>query len=378
VKVLHIIESMAPAGAEQVLVNTIPALRALGVESEVAVLWPPHDLAEPLQSAGISVHQLNLPSTWSVAHGIAALKSIVKAEAFDVIHAHLPMAVFYAAAARTGIPVVATFHGLSFQLYPATTALKKIRRQAERYWTNHRVHAYIAVSTAVADHYHEVLGVPREKIRIIPNGFPIDRLSRDITLDLTAVRSQYGVGPEEFLITHAGRLIPQKGHIHLLNAILELRNRGMKPRVLLFGKGPLQSQLDQFIEQNQLAEQVQIRGPLVQDELLKLLQASDLFVFPSVSEGFGMALGEAMCLGLPVIASDLPGIASLVEHGKSGLLVLPANPALLAEAMEQLILSRGLRETLAAAGQQRIAQNFSIQRIAAQILGVYEELISSL
>ncbi|GEM_PF-3351137 len=374
-KVLSIIESLPPAGAEQALVNTLPALRALGVESEVAVLWPPHDLVEPLQSAGALVHQLNLSSTWSVARGVAALKSIAKAGAFDVIHAHLPMAVFYAVAARTRIPVVATFHGLSFQLYPATTLLKKIRRQAERYWTNHGVHAYIAVSTAVADHYHEVLGIPREKIKIIPNGFPVDRLSRDVTLNLAAVRSQYGVEPGEFLITHAGRLIPQKGHIHLLNAVLELRNRGMKPRVLLFGQGPLQFQLDQFIEQSQLAGQIQIRGPLAQGELFKLLQASDLFVFPSISEGFPMAPGEAMCLELPVIASNLPGITSMVEHSKSGLLVPPANPALLAEAMERLMLNRKLRATLAASGRQRILENFSIEKIAAQIFAVYTDLI---
>jgi glycosyltransferase involved in cell wall biosynthesis len=374
-KVLHVIESLAPAGAEQVLVNTVPALSKLGVAGDVAVLWPPYDLARPLREQSILVHELNIRSTWSIRTGVSGLRRVIVEGGYDLIHAHLPMAVFYSATARGRVPVIASFHGLSFEHYPASTLPKKLRRMAERWWTNHRVNAYIAVSSAVAEHYENVLHVPRSNIAIIPNGFPVDRLVRDPTLDVGLVRSGYGLSPLDFVLLHVGRFVTQKGHMHLMQAAQALRERGIRFKILLIGQGPKRDDVMAFIGQHQLGEIVQVHPPVAHAELLKVLQASDAFVFPSVSEGFGMAAGEAMCLGLPVIASNLQGIASLIEDGVSGALVPPADSAALAGAIERMIANPQERERMSAAARKRIEDNFAIEKIASRIIDVYRGLV---
>ncbi len=369
------IESLAPAGAEQVLLETLPAMANIGVVGDVAVLWPPYDLAISLRERGTRVQELDIPSTWSVRRGRSALQRLAAEGQYDLIHAHLPMAVFYSAIVRGPVPVVATFHGLSFEYYPASTIFKKMRRIAERWWTNHCIDSFIAVSCAVADHYSQVLHIPREKIEIIPNGFPVKTLIRNPALDVPSVRRTLGFAAEDFLLLHVGRFVRQKGHMHLLRAVQELTRRGLKFKLLLLGQGPMRAELESFLGLHHLDELVKICAPVSHPELLKVLQASDLFVFPSVSEGFGMAAGEAMCMGVPVVASNLPGIASLIEDEVSGVLVPPGDPEALATAIERLATDPATRYRLAAEARKRIEQEFSIEKIALKIANVYRRLL---
>jgi len=373
--VLHVIESLAPGGAEQVLGNLLPCLKGLGIDAELAVLWPPYDLVDTLRASGITVHELNIPSPWRVDR-IPGLRRLIRDGGFDLVHAHLPMSVFYSAMSRGSTPVVATFHGLSFEMYPPTTVAKKLRRQAERWWTNHRIDAYIAVSDSVAEHYHETLRIPRARIQVIPNGFPVAKLARNALLDRGLVRARYGVGPGDFLLLHAGRLQRHKGHTYLLQALAKLDRQGLDFRALCFGAGSLQFQIEAAIEEYGLSRRVRLHPPVSHAELAEVLQAADLFVFPSISEGFGMAAGEAMCLGVPVIASDLPGISSLIESGVSGLLVPPADPGCLAAAVRRLMTDDSLRARLAEGGRQRIHTHFREEIIAERIANLYRSIVT--
>lgn len=374
-RVLHVIESLAPAGAEQVLVNTVPAMRQEGVVADVVALWGPYDLAHVIRENGSRVYELNLSSTWSVLKGIAALRRLIIEEEYEVIHAHLPMAVFYSALAKKSVPLVTTFHGLSFEYYPALTIRKRIRRKLEQWWTNYRVDAYIAVSATVAEHYSVVLRVPRNRINVIPNGFPVSRLKRDPGLDVAAVRGTLGLASDDFLLLNVGRLIPQKGHVYLLQAASQLCTRGAPFKLIIIGHGIMIREIKRFIDQNHLGDCVKVIPPVSQSELLKILQVADLFVFPSVSEGFGMAAGEAMCMELPVIASHIPSMASLIEDGISGVLVPPADPQALATSIERLIANPENRRRMGREARKRIQERFSIDKVASEIVDVYETLI---
>jgi glycosyltransferase involved in cell wall biosynthesis len=374
-RVLHVIESLGVAGAEQALVNLLPELRREGVESEIAVLWSPYDLAQTVREQGITVHELDIRSKWSFARATSQLSHILRKGKFDLAHAHLPGAVFYAAVARGRTPAVATFHGLSFQFYPANTFLRKLRRRAESWWTRYRIDQYIAVSSAVAEHYHQTLGVSLAKTRVIPNGFPTELLRQDAAPDAHEIRQRFGVRPEDFCIVSAGRFVAQKGHSHLITAVSRLKGRGLTPKVLLFGKGGLQPVLEAQVQDLGLSTQVSLHPALPHQELISLFHAADLFVFPSVSEGFGMAAGEAMCAGLPVVASNIPGIASLIENEISGSLVPPGDPDALAKEVERLILDAQLRRKFSLAGRERIVAQFSMGKITAQVAAFYRELV---
>ena len=373
-RVLHVIESLGVAGAEQSLVNLLPYLTKHGVDCEVAALSSPYDLAPPLREQGIAVHELDISSRWKFVRGAVRLRDIIRKGEFDLVHAHLPGAVFYVAIVGGHAPAIASFHGLSFEFHPANTLLRKLRRSAERWLTNHRILGYIAVSNAVAEHYHEILGVPLGRIRIITNGFPTQVLRPNPSLDIRHIRQRFGVDPEDFLIVSAGRFVSQKGHTHLLSALSLLRERGLTPRVLLFGKGGLQPSLEQRVRDLGLSRQVALLSAITHQDLVDLFQASDVFVFPSTSEGFGMAAGEAMCVGLPVVATDIPGIASLIENEVSGILVAPGDPEALAKQIERVISDSKLRRTLSIAGRERIIDHFSLEWVTAQVAEFYREL----
>ena len=143
----------------------------------------------------------------------------------------------------------------------------------------------------------------------------------------------------------------------------------------MFGKGSLQPLLEQRLRDLALSQQVALLSPITHQDLVDLFQASDVFVFPSTSEGFGMAAGEAMCMGLPVVATDIPGIASLIENEVSGILVAPGDPEALAKQIERVISDSELRRTLSIAGRERIIDHFSLERVTAQVAEFYRGLV---
>lgn len=377
-RVLHVIESLAAAGAEQVLLNLLPYMQSAGVHCEVVALHAPYTLAAEFKARGIAVHELDLSWDWNLYAGFRGLRRVMGNRNFDLIHSHLPLSVFYVAMAKRFVPHVVTLHGLSFEHYPPDTLPKKLHRQLETWWTNHRTTAFIAVSTAVANHYHEVLNVPLETIRIIPNGFPPEQFTRDHPLpEREFLRAHLGWEPDDFAILHVGRFAVQKGQMYLLQASLELKRRNFKFKLLLVGDGPRRSAADRFIQENGLSGSVRIQSAVAHADLPRFLRISDVFVFPSVSEGFGMAAGEAMCAGLPVVASDLPGIASLIDHRISGLLVRPADPIALADAIQEVHNKPELRYDLAKNAYVRMVNDFRADAIALRIVEFYRSLVVS-
>lgn len=374
-KILQVIESLGRGGAEQALVNLLPALQRRGHQCEVAALMPPYSLAETLEKAGIAVHRLKLNHRWNLLRGINSVTSLCHRGQYDAVQAHLFFAALYVAMSKPLAPApkrIVSFHNLDYDLYPANTPWKKVRKAIHCWLMGNYIDGWIAVGRGTSEHYKAHLGL--SDIVTIPNAFPLDTLCPSIDLDRDTVLSKYGVSPNSFAIVMPGRLVPQKGHRYLFQALALLREKSLRPQVLIFGDGPLRQKIVEDVANKDLQQQVIIHPAITHGELLPIVQAADLLVMASTHEGFGLVAAEAMALERPVLATRISGVVDLIEEGVSGLLVPPKDPAALAEGIAQLIGDPLLRKRLGEAGRQRIESHFHADVIAAKCEEYYSGL----
>lgn len=377
-KILNVIESLGRGGAEQALVNLLPTLCNRGIKCEVAVLWSPHSLVTDLEKQGISVHCLNIRHRWSILAALSKITKLLHKGHFDIVHAHLFFAGFYTALTHPLAPLpsrIVSFHNLGYESYPASNLWKRFRKQVDRWLTQTWIDGHIAVSQAVAHSYSTHLELPY--LEVIHNAFPLNALQSNLTLNRQQVRATYQANLDDFIIIVPGRLVPEKGHRFLFQAIQILQKNKLFPKLLVFGDGPLQNELHQQITTARLERQVLLHPAIPHQELMQILQCSDIFVMASLFEGFGLAPAEAMALERPVICSQVGGLTDLIENGVSGILVPPANPEALAEAIAKLIVNPTLREQLGKAGRKRIETCFNVEVIADRYVQYYQKILEN-
>jgi glycosyltransferase involved in cell wall biosynthesis len=175
-----------------------------------------------------------------------------------------------------------------------------------------------------------------------------------------------------------GTLHEVKGQVHLIDACNLLAEQGVEIKCRLVGDGPDRRLLERRIAATGLAARVSLVGGRTRPQVAAELAAADVLVAPSVRtkagkrEGIPVALVEAMSSGLPVVASDLSGIPELVEHGVSGLLVPPRDPAALAAALRALHDDRSLGPRLGAAARRRVLAEFDAERSVQELVGHFQ------
>ncbi len=375
-RVLSVIETLGNGGAERVLVNTLPELQSLGIECEVAILFDRDELADELEAKGVKVHRLDLCCKWNVIEGIFKLMLLLKENDYDIIHAHLFFAYFYTGLVKlfsSNLKTVTTFHNLAYNAFPANTVMKKLRKRLDAFVVNRLIDKKVAVSSAVRDHYSRHLNIP--DVDLIFNSFPLEKIESLSDVDSSRVLKQYVdvTSCNAFSIT-PGRLVKEKGHRYLLEAIEQINKEGMDLCHFIVGAGPLKEEIKKNIEKKKLCNVILIDS-LVQKELFELIRACDFVVITSISEGFGMVVGEAMALGRALISTEIDGIKDLLENGKEGLLVPPKDGNALAEAIERLYTDSVFRDSLAENAKVKI-RRFDTKIIAKQWKQYYERMLN--
>jgi glycosyltransferase involved in cell wall biosynthesis len=170
-----------------------------------------------------------------------------------------------------------------------------------------------------------------------------------------------------------GRLASEKGHRHLLAAVRYLRDRTTNVRLDVIGDGPECKRLQGDIDRLELRRAVRLRGAMSEQDVWARYRRADIFVLPSLREGLPVALLEAMAAGLPVVASDLPGVREAVEHEQTGLLAPPGDATALAEAVSRLIADPELRARLSAAARQVVEDYFLIEDNIRDLAALFED-----
>lgn len=213
--------------------------------------------------------------------------------------------------------------------------------------------------------------LPENRIDIIGNGVDIDvfrpRAGR------RELRVLFGLPPTRFIIGNVARLDPVKNHEVILRAIRRLHSDTCRPLVLLIGDGSHRPVLEREIERLGVAEDVRLFG--YSDRVPELLNCMDVYVQPSLYEGFSNTVVEAMASGLPVLATDVGGTADLFSEEHEGLFFRPEKDEALASLIVRLQHNSSLRRAMAARARHRVVERFSIQTMVRNYETMYLEVL---
>jgi D-inositol-3-phosphate glycosyltransferase len=318
--------------------------------------------------------------------GIEAFKA-EKGLHYDLIHAHYWMsgAAGESLKEKWNVPLVQMFHTLG-------QMKNRIARSPEEMEGEYRVRGeqrviraadcIIAATPAEQSQLEFLYHTPTRKIAVIPPGVDTGHF---YPIPPDEAKSAVAIPPEDRLILFVGRIEPLKGVETLIRSIAILRERGILEKypydLAIIGGDPDADaasmnaemvRLKQLCHELNLNELVIFLGKRGQETLPYYYSAAEMLVMPSHYESFGMVALEAMACGTPVVASQVGGLAFLVQDGITGFVVPDGDPILLADRLEQMILQPELRQRL---GQQAAAyaQEYAWSKISARIAQVYEE-----
>lgn len=234
-----------------------------------------------------------------------------------------------------------------------------------------RADLFVAISSEVAAELRGA-GVPESRIRLVPNFVDVDhyrpaaekgRLRRELLLP-------EGVA----IVLFAGRLTPQKGLPHLLEAWSRLAARRRGALLVLLGDGSAAADLKAAGSRLGIAASVRFAGAT--DNVRDYLQAADLFVLPSLSEGMPNALLQAMACGLPCVATNIGGARDMISDGSDGLLVEPGDAAALGGAIARLLTDGALAVALGTRARATAESRYARARVVPEYSALYRELLS--
>jgi glycosyltransferase involved in cell wall biosynthesis len=368
-KILHVITDLEVGGAETLLTAVLTRLQKEGEQIHVAFFYGDSWIPEQLREAGITLHRL--PSAFKAdPRAILGLSSLIRRLQPDLLHSHLIQGDWAAFAARRiaggCIPHISTKHNLQyFRDHPRW--LQSVDAAITR-----RLSAVIAVSNAVAKDYITNQGVAAERLAIIPNGIDCARFARPSDAR-ERIRKELKIGLDAPVLVTVASMTEQKGHAVMLAAIPEIASRFPNLVWIVVGTGKIQSEIRQMADQKGIAQYCRFLGN--RRDIPDLLHASDVFVLPSLWEGFGIAALEAAAAGLPLALSRTGGLEEVFGEPETAMFSEPGNSAGLARNILHLLEDPAKRIDLGHRAMQR-AGRFDLDNIAKEWLGLYRRLVA--
>ena len=211
-----------------------------------------------------------------------------------------------------------------------------------------------------------------DQFRTIHSGVELKKFSES-GVDPRSARENLGIPHDALVVGTVGRLIPIKGSNFLLEAAGEVIKEKPETVFVFLGEGELQKQMEKRALQLGIHERVKLLG--WRPDVASIMSTYDVFAFPSLNEGMGKALVEAMAMGKPVVASNVSGIRDLVVNGENGFLVPPAQPELLAKRITYLLQNPQVRQAFGAAGKQ-MAGRYNAESMVEEIDQLYLSLLT--
>jgi glycosyltransferase involved in cell wall biosynthesis len=361
------------AGTERHIFDLAGALRQQGVDVRVACPQP-SALATRISAIGIEV--LAIPKKGMIDFAAAKkLKGLLRDRKLDIIHAHNGRTAISAAMAVSGAKVGACVFTQHF-LEPGQDTRKGVKALISKKihgWKNRRIDEFIAISDAVRQSMLQRGEATLDKITLVPNGIPTPDKSK--LKPAADIRRELNIAADAPLIVCAARLQPEKDVPTLVSAMASLVKTSPGAVCVIAGEGPQFAMISMQIEDAGLQKNVRLLG--FREDAISLMNAGDVFVLPSLAEPFGLVLLEAMSLAKPVIATRAGGPLEIVFENQTGLLVRPAEPGQLCDAIQKLITDPAAAKRFGENGFTRFEERFTAARMAKATVGVYEKSLAA-
>ncbi len=377
-KYLFVINSLMAGGAERSLLDMLPAMTGRGVTPVIACLYS-RDIGfeEEARDAGWDVRLL---AGRGLVGKVRALRRLIADERPDLVYTSLFDADIAGRLAAVGrdVPVMSNLANTAYD--PARLDDPNVRRGRLRlvqavdgFTARHFTDHFHAVSNAVKDSTVETMGVAPQRITVVHRGRDAARLGEPGTQRRHRVRQALGVPDDAEVVITVGRQEYQKGQVHLVEAFAAVVQQRPRARLLVVGReGHASADLAAATSRLGLGDVATFLGH--RTDVADLLAASDLFAVPSLYEGLGGALIEALALGLPVVASDLPALREVVEPGVNADLVPAGDSSALAGAIITLLGDPERRARYGEASRRRFHDEFRSEAAFARTLELLAEV----
>lgn len=360
-RVLQVLPELNVGGVETGTVDLAKYL--LGHGHTPVVVSNGGALVQSLENMGIThyqlpVHKKSFLSAWRCAK---ALQRIIVDERIDIVHARsrVPAWIAFMACRGTEAAFITTCHG-----YYSTHLLSRVMG-----WGKY----VIVPSEVIGRHMIEDFDVPADHIRCIPRSVDLDRFN--LSHDSQKMKTS-------FTIAIIGRLTPLKGHTYFLKAMAKVVRIMPYVKVWVIGDAPrnkdsYRHELEALTRRLGLTDTVEFLG--TRKDIPQLLARTDVLVLSStVPEAFGRVIIEAQAADVPVVATKVGGVVEIIEHEKTGLLVLPKDPDGMAQAVIRLLQDRPFAQELAVQAKKKVLAQYTLAHMAKKTLAVYKELLKTL
>ncbi len=368
--VLHVrVVSETGGGPEKTILDSPRYLRQFGYRSKCAYMHPPGDGSLERLAARARLAEAPLvsipdrgPWDWRV---VAALVRLCRDEDVRIWHGH---------------DYKSNALGLWVRRYHPLRLVTTVHGWVQRTW---RTPLYYRIDRWSLPHYNAVVcvsedlyaqccagGVPRSRCHLIPNGVDAAEFRR--AQDRGTARANWDGSATEFLLGAAGRLSAEKGFDVLLRAVAELVRRDVPVSLWIAGEGAARPALERLIHQLGLQQRVRLLGHL--SDLKPFYQALDVFVLSSLREGLPNVVLEAMALEVPVVATRVAGVPSLISPAENGLLVDIGSVDQLTSALQRAFSEPERRAVWGPAGRRTVETSYSFAGRMRRMVAVYQQL----
>ena len=363
--ILHLISRLSVGGVENQLLQLCRHYDRTQFSPLVCCIREKGEIGREIERAGVEVialgrrevHQLN-PSL------ILEIRRLLRAREVSILRTHQYEAGFYGrlAALFAGPPiVVSSFHNIYRR--------RKWHRERVNWLLSHLTDRIVAVSECVKSDILRYDSVPAAKVKVIYNGIDPHQFQGEVREE--ELKVALGFSPNARLLGTIGRMTPQKGHTLLLEVFAALR-RLMDLKLVIVGDGPLRKSLEQRAAALGVGDDVCFPG--ARRDIYPLLRSMEVFVLPSLWEGMGTAVIEAMAAGRAVVASDIPPLREVVPSPELGTLVTPKDKDSLLQALGRLLADRELRERMGERAREYALSRFPIQRVVSEYQDLFAEI----
>lgn len=357
-KVLHVEAGKHYYGGARQVAYIIEGMAARGVENHLACPVG----AEIAGAVGktAQVHEIGMGGDLDLGMPMRLAK-LIRTVRPDIVHLH----------SRRGADL---WGGIAANMTGTPCVLSRRVDNPEARWQVALKYRLFDHVITISEAIREVLlseGVAPDKVTCVRSS--VDAAPYLAPVDRDAFRHEFRLPPSSTVVGMVAQLIQRKGHFYLLEAVDTLRGAYPDLRVLLFGKGPLQAELEAEIARRKLDDIISFAG--FRNDLPKWLGGLDILAHPADMEGLGVSLLQASAAAVPIIASRAGGLPEAVLDGVSGLLIPRGDVAALTAALRRLLDDAGLRKQMGEAGRARILAEFSVEAMVNGNLAIYNKVL---
>lgn len=351
-------------GAERWFLDSMGGLAARGHDVRLACR-PGTPLEAEARRRGFTVHAFPIRLDLGISE-IRAVRRLLAAHRVDLLLVNRQKELRFAGVAARlagGVPVVAR---------RAVDEPLKNSLRSRLTWSGLATHILANSEATRASLRRDARWLDPARVTVIHNGIdprPFEEA------DAREVRRRFDLPPGVPLVGFVGLLDRRKGVAHLLEAFLAVRAEHPAARLMLVGAGKLRGEIEAWRRARGLEEAVILAG--FQPDTAPYLRAFDLLVLPSLWEGFGYVLVEAMAAGRPVVTTATSSMPEIVRQGVDGLLVPPADPAALARAIGDILRDRALARWMGDNGHGRVRETFTLERMLDETEALFERLVAA-